>query len=62
MLSHAYLHGMNIINVLHSKYAIKVILKCTSLGGVYDEHHHRQQRWTEMPLNQLKVATMKSGV
>ena len=25
---------MNIVNVLHSKYAIKVILKCTSLGVV----------------------------
>ena len=30
--------NVSIDNVLHSKYAIKVILKCTILGGMYGEH------------------------
>ena len=29
---------VRIINVLHSKYAIKVILKCTSFGDMYGDH------------------------
>ena len=29
---------VRIINVLHSKYAIKVILKCTSCGDMYGDH------------------------
>ena len=32
------LNNVNIVNVLHSKYAIKFILKCTSHGGMYDGH------------------------
>ena len=30
--------NVNIDNVLHSKYAIKFILKCTSHGGMYGSH------------------------
>ena len=32
------LNNMNIVNVLHSKYAIKFISKCSSHGGMYDGH------------------------
>ena len=32
------LNNVNIVNVLHSKYAIKFILKCTSHGGMYYGH------------------------
>ena len=30
--------NVSIDNVLHSKYAFKVILKCTSLAGMYGGH------------------------
>ena len=30
--------NVNIVNVLHSKYAIKFILKCTRHGSMYDGH------------------------
>ena len=30
--------NVNIVNVLHSKYAIKFILKCTRHGGMCDGH------------------------
>ena len=33
------LNNVNIVNVLHSKYAIKFILKCTSHGGMYYDGH-----------------------
>ena len=37
------LNNVNIVNVLHSKYAIKFILKCTSHGGMYDGHQFEKK-------------------
>ena len=34
-----YVHfNLNIVNVLHLKYALKFILKCVSHGGMHDGH------------------------
>ena len=50
-----HFRNVNIVNVLHSKYAIKFILKCTSHGGMCDGYQFEKISIT------LKLCMLKRG-